>query len=171
VHTPESQPVASSARRALILVLDGVGCGEAPDTAAYGDTGSNTLGNVARAVGGLRLPNLERLGLGNIAHIAGVAPRRDATGAWGRMLPRSAGKDSTTGHWEIAGLHLARPFPTYPNGFPRDVIDAFSAATGRPVLANSVASGTAVITQFAERQRETGGWIEYTSADSVFKIA
>jgi phosphopentomutase len=162
---------AAPDRRALIIVLDGVGCGEAPDTAAYGDSGSDTIGNVARSVGGLHLPNLERLGLGNIADIMGVAPRGDATGAWGHMLPQSAGKDSTTGHWEIAGLQLARPFPTYPHGFPREVIDAFSAATGRPVIANTVASGTAVITEFADRQRETGAWIVYTSADSVFQIA
>lgn len=164
-------PHRAADRRALILVLDGVGCGEAPDTGSYGDAGSDTIGNVARAVGGLRLPNLERLGLGNIADIAGVAPRPDARGGWGCMLPRSAGKDSTTGHWEIAGLHLARPFPTYPSGFPPEVIEAFSVATGRPVIANTVASGTAVITDFAEQQRETGAWIVYTSADSVFQIA
>ena len=158
-------------RRALILVLDGVGCGEAPDTAAYGDSGSDTIGNVARAVGGLALPNLERLGLGNIAPIEGVAARRDASGAWGNMQPHSAGKDSTTGHWEIAGVQLARPFPTYPHGFPADVIDAFARATGRGVIANSVASGTAVINDFAAQQRETGAWIVYTSADSVFQVA
>lgn len=158
-------------RRALILVLDGVGCGEAHDTAAYGDSGSNTLGNVARAAAGLSLPNLERLGLGNIAPIEGVAPRNDAAGAWGSMQPQSAGKDSTTGHWEIAGVRLARPFPTYPAGFPSDVVDAFARATGRGVIANTVASGTAVINEFAERQRETGGWIVYTSADSVFQVA
>lgn len=160
-----------SSRRALILVLDGVGCGEAHDTAAYGDSGSDTLGNVARAVGGLSLPNLERLGLGNIAPLEGIAPRDDAQGAWGSMQPQSAGKDSTTGHWEIAGVRLARPFPTYPDGFPRDVIDAFARATGRGVIANTVASGTAVINEFAERQRETGAWIVYTSADSVFQVA
>ena len=160
-----------SERRALILVLDGVGCGEAPDTAAYGDEGSDTIGNIARAVGGLHLPNLQRLGLGNLASIAGVAETSEPVGAWGRMIPRSAGKDSTTGHWEIAGLRLDRPFPTYPNGFPAEVIDAFSRATGRPVLANSVASGTAVIDQYAEEQQATGGWIVYTSADSVFQVA
>ncbi|MES2524953.1 MAG: phosphopentomutase, partial [Gemmatimonadota bacterium] len=158
-------------RRALILVLDGVGCGEAPDTAAYGDAGSDTIGNVSRAVNGLALPHLERLGLGNIAPIVGVSPRQDAAGAWGHMLPQSAGKDSTTGHWEIAGVQLERPFPTYPEGFPPDVISAFSRATGRPVIANTVASGTAVITEYAEAQRRTGAWIVYTSADSVFQIA
>jgi len=160
-----------AARRALIVVLDGVGCGEAPDSAAYGDTGSNTLANVARSVGGLRLPHLEALGLGNILPVDGVRARVDAHGAWGDMIPRSAGKDSTTGHWEIAGLHLSQAFPTYPNGFPRDVIDAFAAATGRPVIANSVASGTAVIGEFADEHVRTGAWIVYTSADSVFQIA
>ncbi len=161
----------TSTRRAIILVLDGVGCGEAPDTAGYGDQGSDTLGNLARAVGGLSLPNLQRLGLGNATAIAGVAPVAHPVGGFGVMLPRSCGKDSTTGHWEIAGLHLARPFPTYPDGFPADVVDAFSRATGRPVLANCVASGTAVIAEFAEEQRQRGAWIVYTSADSVFQVA
>jgi phosphopentomutase len=158
-------------RRALILVLDGVGCGAAPDTAAYGDTGSDTIGNIARAVGGLRLPNLQRVGLGNLSEIAGVAPSTQPTGAWGTLIPRSAGKDSTTGHWEIAGLHLEKPFPTYPHGFPPEVLAAFVQATGRGVIANTVASGTAVIEEYAERQRQTGDWIVYTSADSVFQIA
>ncbi len=158
-------------RRALILVLDGVGCGAAPDTAAYGDAGSDTIGNVARAVGGLRLPNLQRVGLGNLSAIAGVAPTTQPTGAWGTLIPRSAGKDSTTGHWEIAGLHLEKPFPTYPHGFPPEVLAAFSQATGRGVIANTVASGTAVIEEYADQQRQTGDWIVYTSADSVFQIA
>ncbi|WP_373061522.1 phosphopentomutase [Gemmatimonas sp.] len=158
-------------RRALILVLDGVGCGEAPDTAAYGDAGSDTIGNVARAVGGLDLPNLARLGLGHIAPILGVEPVVHPIGGWGTLTPRSLGKDSTTGHWELAGLHLAEPFPTYPQGFPRSVIEAFARATGRPVIANCVASGTAVIADFAEQARETGAWIVYTSADSVLQIA
>jgi len=160
-----------SQRRALVLVLDGVGCGDAPDTADYGDAGSDTLGNIARAVGGLNLPNLGRLGLGNLAPIEGVAPVAEPRGAWGTMVPRSKGKDSTTGHWEIAGLHLDRPFPTYPDGFPPAVIAAFAKATGRGVIANRVASGTAVIDQFAEEQARTGAWIVYTSADSVFQIA
>ena len=155
----------------MILVLDGVGCGAAPDTDTYGDTGSDTIGNVARAVGGLHLPNLQRLGLGNLGDITGVQPTSQPTGGWGTLLPRSAGKDSTTGHWEIAGLHLSRPFPTFPHGFPPDVLAAFTRATGRGVLANSVASGTAVIEQYAELQQRTGAWIVYTSADSVFQIA
>ena len=162
---------ATADRRALIVVLDGVGCGAAPDTSAYGDDGSDTIGNVARAVGGLHMPNMARLGLGNLSVVEGVGPVDDATGAWGTMLPRSSGKDSTTGHWEIAGLHLETPFPTYPRGFPPEVLAAFSAATGRAVIANTVASGTAVIADFAEEQQRTGSWIVYTSADSVFQIA
>ncbi|MGV3710100.1 MAG: phosphopentomutase [Gemmatimonas sp.] len=158
-------------RRALILVLDGVGCGPAHDTVAYGDAGSDTLGNLSRVMGGLPLPNLERLGLGHIASFSGVAKVPAPTGAFGSMEPQSAGKDSTTGHWEIAGVHLEQPFPTYPNGFPDDVIQAFAKATGRGVLGNCVASGTDIINRFAEEQRETGQWIVYTSADSVFQVA
>ena len=158
-------------KRAAIIVLDGVGIGEAPDAAKYGDRGSDTLGNVARALGGLNLPNLEALGLGNIKPIPGVKRRTDASGAWGLMRPTSAGKDSTTGHWEIAGVHLARPFPTFPKGFPREVLEAFASKTGRGVIGNVVSSGTAVIEKFAEEQRRTGAWIVYTSADSVFQIA
>lgn len=158
-------------RRALILVLDGVGCGQAHDSAAYGDVGSDTLGNLSRLVGGLPLPNLEALGLGHIAPLEGVRAASSPTGAWGSMEPQSAGKDSTTGHWEIAGVHLEKPFPTYPHGFPPEVIDAFAQATGRPVLGNCVASGTDIINQFGAAQQETGAWIVYTSADSVFQIA
>jgi phosphopentomutase len=158
-------------KRAAIIILDGVGIGEAPDAAKYGDTGSDTLGNVARASGGLKLPRLERLGLGNIRPIEGVARRGDAAGAWGTMLPASAGKDSTAGHWEIAGVHLDRPFPTYPQGFPADVIDRFSRDTARGVIGNVVGSGTDVINRFAVEQHETGSWIVYTSADSVFQVA
>ena len=160
-----------SARRAVILVLDGVGCGEAPDTAAYGDTGSNTLVNVARAVGGLALPNLQRAGLGNLGDIRGVEPTTEPSAAWGCMIPRSAGKDSTTGHWEIAGLHLARPFPTYPHGFPADVIAEFERRTGRRVIGNVVGSGTVIIDDYAAEHVRTGAWIVYTSADSVFQVA
>jgi len=166
------RPTSSAdARRALLLVLDGVGCGEAPDTAAYGDQGSDTLGNVARAVGGLSLPTLGRLGLGNATAIEGVPPVATPEAAYGVLLPQSPGKDSTTGHWELAGLHLERPFPTYPRGFPTEIVEAFRQATGRSVLANCVASGTAVIAEYAEQQRATGGWIVYTSADSVFQVA
>jgi phosphopentomutase len=158
-------------RRAAIIVLDGVGMGAAPDAEAYGDAGSDTLGNVARALGGLDLPNFATAGLGNIAALAGVPPTSRARGAWGRMHPRSAGKDSTTGHWEIAGVHLARAFPTYPKGFPRSVIDAFSRRTGRPVIGNRVASGTEIVDSLGAEQERTGAWIVYTSADSVFQLA
>jgi phosphopentomutase len=158
-------------RRAAIVVLDGVGAGAAPDAAQYGDVGSDTLGNVAKAVGGMSLPHLESAGLGNISAIAGVAPNPAARGAWGTMTPQSAGKDSTTGHWEIAGVHLAKPFPTYPNGFPPDVVAEFEERTGRRVIGNVVGSGTAVIDRFGPEHIDTGAWILYTSADSVFQIA
>jgi phosphopentomutase len=158
-------------RRAVILVLDGVGVGAAPDAAAYGDLGSDTLGNVARARGGLSLPNLEAVGLGRVAPLEGIAPAAEPEGAWGIMRPASAGKDSTTGHWEIAGVRLDRPFPTYPNGFPADVIEAFSAATGRGVIGNVAASGTEIIARHGEEHERTGAWIVYTSADSVFQVA
>src|SRR5262245_26903269 len=162
---------ASTHRRAAIVVLDGVGAGEAPDAAEYGDVGSDTLGNTSRAVGGFDLPALESLGLGRIKPIDGVSASREPTGAWGIMEPNSAGKGSTTGHWEIAGLHLARPFPTYPNGFPRELIDEFGRRTGRPVIGNVVGSGTAIIDTFGAEHMRTGAWIVYTSADSVFQIA
>jgi phosphopentomutase len=158
-------------RRAAIVVLDGVGIGAAPDARAYGDTGSDTLGNVSRALGGLSLPNLQAVGLGNIASLVGVAPAMHPAGVWGLMEPASAGKDSTTGHWEIAGVHLAKPFPTYPNGFPTDVVQEFARRTGRPVMGNVVGSGTAIIERFGAEHQRTGAWILYTSADSVFQLA
>jgi phosphopentomutase len=163
--------VSAHNRRAAIVVLDGVGIGQAPDAAFYGDVGSNTLGNLARAVGGLRLPNLERAGLGSIAPLKGVAVVSRPTGAHGLMIPASAGKDSTTGHWEIAGVHLKKPFPTFPRGFPKDVLAEFSRRTGRDVLGNVAASGTAIIDKFGEEHQRTGAWIVYTSADSVFQVA
>jgi phosphopentomutase len=157
--------------RAVILVLDGVGAGAAPDAAEYGDEGSDTLGNLARAVGGLSLPHLERLGLGRVRELAGVAAVPEPTGAWGLMRPRSKGKDSTTGHWEIAGVLLDRPFPTYPGGFPAEVLDRFSRATGRSVLGNVASSGTEAIARYGDDHQRTGAWIVYTSADSVFQVA
>lgn len=157
--------------RAAIIVLDGVGIGAAPDAGSYGDEGSDTLGNIARAVGGLDLPNLARAGLGNIAPLAGMAGTDDARAAWGMMVPASAGKDSTTGHWEIAGVHLAAPFPTYPRGFPAAIVDEFARRTGRPVIGNVVGSGTAVLDEFGPEHQRTGAWILYTSADSVFQVA
>ncbi len=159
------------ARRAIILVLDGCGIGEAHDTAAYGDSGSDTLGNVARAVGGLDLPHLAAAGLGRIAALEGVAAVASPLGAWGAMQPRSAGKDSTTGHWEIAGVHLARPFPTYPQGFPAELLAEFTRRTGRGVIGNAVGSGTDIMARYGEAHQRSGDWIVYTSADSVFQIA
>ena len=158
-------------RRAAIIVLDGVGIGEAPDAARYGDVGSNTLGNLARAVGGLDLPNLQRAGLGNVAPLAGVASLATPGAAWGVLVPRSAGKDSTTGHWEIAGVHVERPFPTYPKGFPIELVNEFAQRTGRGIIGNVVASGTAVLDRFGAEHERTGHWILYTSADSVFQVA
>jgi phosphopentomutase len=159
------------AKRAAIIVLDGVGIGAAPDAALYGDDGSHTLGNTARSLGGLDLPNMARAGLGNIEPLVGVEPTSSPTGAWGSMIPRSPGKDSTTGHWEIAGVHLATPFPTYPRGFPQEVVDEFSGRTQRAVIGNVVGSGTDVIDRFGPEHERTGAWILYTSADSVFQIA
>jgi len=158
-------------RRAAIIVLDGLGIGEAPDAAAYGDTGSNTLGNVARAVGGLRLPELQAFGLGCCAPLRGMEPHSSPAAAHGVCEPLSPGKDSTTGHWEICGVLLEQPFPTYPEGFPREVVDEFARRTGRSVLGNRPASGTAVLDEFAAEHRRTGSWIVYTSADSVFQVA
>ncbi|HEX5580366.1 MAG TPA: phosphopentomutase [Gemmatimonadaceae bacterium] len=160
-----------SGRRAAVIVLDGVGAGEARDAAAYGDVGSDTLGHVADAVGGLRLPALESLGLGRVRALRGLSADAPATGAWGLMRPASAGKDSTTGHWEIAGVHLERPFPTYPDGFPAEVVETFARRTGRPVIGNVVSSGTRVLEVFGPEHERTGAWILYTSADSVFQVA
>jgi phosphopentomutase len=158
-------------KRAIIIVLDGVGIGAAPDANDYGDVGSDTLGNLSRAVGGMQLPHLERAGLGNIAALAGVAPVPSPEGAWGLMVPHSAGKDSTTGHWEIAGVQLERPFPTYPDGFPQSLVKAFAERTGRGIIGNVAGSGTAIIDRFGAEHERTGNWILYTSADSVFQIA
>ena len=152
-------------------MLDGVGVGEAPDAAAYGDVGSNTLANVARAVGGMDLPNLASAGLGNIAPLEGVGPSSAPGGAWGLMVPKSAGKDSTTGHWEIAGVHLGKAFPTYPDGFPPDIIADFERRTGRDVIGNVTGSGTTVLDRYGSEHARTGAWIVYTSADSVFQVA
>ncbi len=158
-------------KRAAIIVLDGLGIGPCPDQAAYGDAGSDTLGNVARAVGGLRLPNLQRLGLGWCRSILGLTPEDRPAAAYGVALPASAGKDSTTGHWEMCGVLLAKPFRTYPHGFPRELLDEFARRTGRGWLGNKAASGTAIIAELGEVHQRTGEWIVYTSADSVFQVA
>ncbi len=158
-------------RRAAIIVLDGVGIGAARDAADYGDVGSDTLGNLSRAVGGFDLPALESLGIGTLAPLVGVRVDIAPTAARGTMHPASQGKDSTTGHWEIAGVHLDRPFPTYPHGFPRELIAEFERLTRRSVIGNVVGSGTAVLEAYGAAQEKTGSWIVYTSADSVFQIA
>jgi phosphopentomutase len=157
--------------RACVIVLDAVGAGALPDADAYGDEGSDTLGTVARAVGGLDLPNLEALGLGNVEPLEGCPPQPGAPAVAGRLLERSKGKDTTAGHWELMGVVTPTPFPTYPQGFPHDVIDPFMHRTGRGVLGNKAASGTEIIQELGEEHERTGKWIVYTSADSVFQIA
>jgi phosphopentomutase len=156
--------------RAIVLVLDSVGIGALPDAGAYGDEGSDTLGNISRTVA-LRLPTLERLGLGRIAAIDGVPPAAAPLAACGRMAERSPGKDSVTGHWELAGLVLDRPFPTFPAGFPREMIDDLEARIGRRTIGNVVASGTEIIDRLGPEHLRTGAPIVYTSADSVFQVA
>jgi phosphopentomutase len=157
--------------RACVIVLDAVGAGALPDAADFGDVGSDTLGNVARAVGGLDLPNLEALGLGNVEPLEGCPPQPGAPAVAGRLLERSKGKDTTTGHWELMGVVTPSPMPTYPHGFPHDVIDPFMHRTGRGVLGNKAASGTEIIQELGEEHQRTGKWIVYTSADSVFQVA
>jgi len=155
-------------------VLDGLGTGPAPDTAEYGDAGSDTLGNVARAVRGLTLPNLEKLGLGKAREgsgLKGFDPAVTPSGAYGVARPASAGKDSTTGHWEICGVRLEKAFRTYPRGFPVALLDEFARRTGRGWLGNKAASGTAIIDELGAEHQRSGKWIVYTSADSVFQVA
>ena len=154
--------------RVILIVLDSVGAGELPDAASYGDEGSNTLGNIADAVG-LHVPALRSLGLARVARIGEPSP--PPAGAFGRMAEASAGKDSVTGHWEIAGVVLDRPFPTFPNGFPTEVIEEFERRIGRPSLGNTVASGTVIIDELGPEHVRTGAPIVYTSADSVFQVA
>jgi phosphopentomutase len=159
--------------RACVIVLDAVGVGALPDAAEYGadDIAADTLGNVSRAVGGLDLPNLEALGLGNVEPLEGCPPQPGAPAVAGRLVERSKGKDTTTGHWELMGVVTPQPFPTYPHGFPHDVVDPFMHRTGRGVLGNKPASGTEIIQELGEDHQQTGKWIVYTSADSVFQIA
>jgi phosphopentomutase len=157
--------------RACVIVLDAVGAGALPDAADFGDEGSDTLGNVAAAVGGLDLPTLEALGLGNVEPLEGCAPQPGAPAIAGRLVERSKGKDTTTGHWELMGVVTPQAMPTYPYGFPDEVIDPFMNRTGRGVLGNRPASGTEIIEQLGEEHARTGKWIVYTSADSVFQIA
>lgn len=158
-------------RRAIIIVMDSVGIGEMPDSWEYGDQGSNTLVNISREVGGLKLPNLQRLGLANIVSIPWLEAVNNPLGNYGRMGEKSKGKDTTTGHWEIAGIILEKAFPTFPQGFPSDFIKSFEEKIGRKVLGNEVASGTEIIQRLGDEHVRTGKPIVYTSADSVFQIA
>ena len=157
--------------RACVIVLDAVGAGELPDAADYGDEGSNTLGNVAQAVGGLDLPSLEALGLGNVAPLEGCPPQPGAPAIAGRLLERSKGKDTISGHWELMGIVSAQAMPTYQHGFPFAIVEEFAHRTGRGVLGNVPASGTEIIQELGEEHQATGKWIVYTSADSVFQVA
>jgi phosphopentomutase len=157
--------------RACVIVLDAVGAGELPDAHEYGDEGSDTLGNVARAVGGLDLPNLEQLGLGNVEDLQGCPPIEGAPAVAGRLFERSKGKDTTTGHWELMGIVTPVAMPTYPHGFPGGLIEEFAHRTGRGVIGNKAASGTEIIEELGEEHQRTGKWIVYTSADSVFQVA
>ncbi len=158
-------------KRLVWIILDGVGLGSLPDADRYGDEGADTLGNLAKKLGGLHLPNLQRLGLGKAHMIQGISPTAEADGAYGKLLEKSPGKDSTTGHWELAGVILKKPFPTYPQGFPRGLVEEFEKNIGRKVIGNKAASGTEIIKELGELHMKTGSPILYTSADSVFQIA
>src|SRR5438876_2173335 len=158
-------------KRAILVVLDGVGAGANPDAHAYGDDGDSKLEHCAQAIGGLALPHLGSIGLGNITPIEGTPPTASAGGAYGHMSEAGAGKDSTTGHWEMTGVVLQKPLPTYPHGFPADLVQAFEQAIGREVIGNKVASGTEIIKELGEEHMRTGYPILYTSADSVFQVA
>jgi phosphopentomutase len=158
-------------KRIAVIVLDGVGVGELPDAGAYGDIGSNSLSNTARVLGGLNMPNMGEMGLGNITPVLGVPPREQTRGAYGKCREASKGKDSVTGHWELMGVEVKRPFPTYPNGFPKEVLDEFTRLSGYEVLGNKTASGTEILKELGEEHMRTKKLIVYTSADSVFQIA
>ncbi|MDM8528709.1 phosphopentomutase [Anaerolineales bacterium HSG24] len=160
-----------SINRFVVIVLDSVGIGEAPDAATFGDVGSHTLGNIARVVGGLKIPNMEAMGLANIAALEGLAPQLKPSAAYGKMAEVSAGKDTSTGHWELMGIHLHQAFPLYPDGFPLEVMNRYKAETGRGWLANYPASGTVIIDDLGAEHMQTGKTIVYTSGDSVFQIA
>jgi phosphopentomutase len=163
--------MTENVRRVTLIVLDSVGCGDAPDADAYGDQEANTLGNISRAVSGLNLPNLGKLGLGASTNIRGVPPIEIAAGAFGRLTEVSAGKDTTTGHWELSGVILNEPFPVYPTGFPSELIEEYEGAIGRKTLGNYPASGTEIIKELGQENLLTGKPIVYTSADSVFQVA
>jgi len=156
--------------RVILIIIDGFGVGELPDASRYGDQGSDTLGHIAAEVG-LKVPHLEKLGIGNIKEVRGLTPAKTPIASFGMLAERSAGKDSTSGHWELMGVVLDRPFPTYPEGFPMEIILTFEKAIGRRVLWNRPASGTEIIKKLGEEHLRTGYPIVYTSADSVFQIA
>jgi phosphopentomutase len=158
-------------RRAVVVVLDGVGAGDAPDAADFGDEGANTLVNTARAVGGLDVPNLRALGLGNVVEIKGVPAEASPRASYGLMVEISAAKATLVGHWEMMGIVSEDPLPTYPEGFPEEIISRFEDETGRKVIENKPASGTEIIAELGPEQQESGAWIVYTSADSVFQVA
>ncbi len=158
-------------RRAVVIVLDGLGAGNAPDAADFGDQGANTLANTARAMGGLLAPNLQALGLGNAEEIEGLPPAESPRASYGLMVELSAAKATLAGHWEMMGLVLEDPLPTYPEGFPDEVLRRFKNETGRGVIGNKPASGTRIIEELGPEQERSGAWILYTSADSVFQIA
>lgn len=163
--------MSNSIRRVTLIILDSVGCGDAPDAAAYGDLGSNTLSNISMAIGGLNLPNLGQLGLGNLTKITNVPPTKSSLGAFGQLTEISAGKDTTTGHWELSGVILNQPFPVYPNGFPSELVANFESLIGCGTMGNFPASGTEIIKELGNEHLKTGKPIIYTSADSVFQIA
>lgn len=157
--------------RVCVVVMDSVGIGELPDAERFGDAGSHTLGHIAERVPAIQLPNLQALGLGNIADLPHIPPAASPLAFYGKMAETSVGKDTMTGHWELMGLHVDIPFEVYPEGFPEPLIKAFEEKTGRKVLCNRPASGTDVLNEYGEEQMRTGAWIVYTSADSVFQIA
>ena len=158
-------------KRVTVIVLDGVGIGAAPDAADYGDEGSNSIGNVAKVLNGIDLSNMGKIGIGNVEDIEGVPPTENPSGGYGKMKPKSAGKDTTQGHWEMMGIYLPEPSPTYPDGFPDEIMNEFERRIGRKTLANRPASGTEIIKELGEEHIKTGKPIVYTSADSVFQIA
>lgn len=158
-------------KRVVLIVLDSVGIGEMPDADLYNDVGSNTIGNISKKVGGLKLPNLEKLGLGNIDGAEGINKTTNPTGVFGKCAEISKGKDTVTGHWEMSGVILEKPLNTYPNGFPSSIINEFEEKIGKKIIGNKVASGTEIIKELGDEHVKTGCPIIYTSADSVFQIA
>jgi len=159
-------------KRAFLIVIDSVGCGELPDAALFGDVGANTIKHIADVAGPIKLPNMEQLGYGHLTEINGVSPLKKTIGNYSKMAEISNGKDTMTGHWEIMGLKISDPFITFTEtGFPKELIDEFIRLTGRNIVGNKAASGTEIIEEYGEHQIATGDWIVYTSADSVIQIA